>query len=149
MKKALNERQNEIIKSFDDMLKNESARNRDYKLKEVRAELERTVAYEERLNSMLAKHNNETVALGRKQLAIKDQQEQFALTEEMYDTVRRRIQELEVERKRPAQISVAYTAASMLAKDQRFKLVVANIFGGGNAADLMLALMLDRTNRKS
>ena len=96
---------------------------------------------------MLAKHNNETVALGRKQLVIKDQQEQFALTEEMYDTVRRRIQEFEVERKRPAQISVAYTAASMLSKDQRFKLVIANLFGGGMLG-LMLALMLDRTYRK-
>lgn len=78
MKKRLKERQNEISINFDDMLKNESARNRDYKLKEVKAELERANAYEERLNSMLAKHNSETIELGRKQLAIKDQQEQFA-----------------------------------------------------------------------
>lgn len=147
MKKRLAERQDEISKAFDDMLKSESARNRDYKLSEVKAELERTVAYEDRLNTMLAKHNNETVALGRKQLAIKDQQEQFALTDEMYNTISRRIQEMEVEKKRPAQISVAYMAASMLAKDQRFKLIIANVFGAAMCG-LMFAMMLDRTNRR-
>jgi succinoglycan biosynthesis transport protein ExoP len=147
MKKRLTERQGEIAKNFDDMLKSESARNRDYKLKEVRADLERIGAYEQRLNSMLAKHNTETVDLGRKQLAIKDQQEQFALTEEMYDSVRRRIQELEMERKRPAQVSVAYNAASMLSKDQRKKFAAANVFGAGMLG-MLLALMLDRMDRR-
>jgi succinoglycan biosynthesis transport protein ExoP len=147
MKKRLKERQDEIERNFVDMLKDQSARNRDYKLKDARAELERTNAYEERLNSMLSKHNNETVELGRKQLAIKDQQEQFALTEEMYDTVRRRIQELEMERKRPAQVSIAYNAASMLAKDQRKKLAAANVLGAGMLG-MLLAIMVDRLDRR-
>jgi polysaccharide biosynthesis transport protein len=63
MKKRLNERQEEIATAFSDMLKSESARNRDYRLKEVRAEFDRTIAYEERLNSILAKHNAETIEL--------------------------------------------------------------------------------------
>jgi hypothetical protein len=35
------------------------------------------------------------------------------LTEELSDQVRRRIQELEMERKRPARISVAYNASTL------------------------------------
>jgi capsular exopolysaccharide synthesis family protein len=147
MKKRLNERQNEIAVAFSDMLKSESARNRDYKLKEVKAELDRNIADEERLNSILSKHNTETIELGRKQLAIKDQQEQFALTEEMYDTVRRRIQELEMESKRPAQVSIAYNAASVLAKDRRKKLAAANVFGAAMLG-ILLAIMLDRMDRR-
>ena len=147
MKKRLKERQGEILMAFDDMLKSESARNRDYKLKEVKAELERKIADEERLNSILAKHNTETIELGRKQLAIKDQQEQFALTEEMYDSVRRRIQELEMERKRPAQISVAYTAGSYLAKDQRIKLAAVNVAGAAALA-IMLVMMVGKIDHR-
>jgi succinoglycan biosynthesis transport protein ExoP len=147
MRKRLTQREAEIASNFEDMLKNEGARNRNYKLKEVKAELERVAAYEQRLLELLAKHNTETIELGRKQLAIQDQKEQLAITEEMYNTVRRRIQELEMEKKRPARISVAYNAASAPAKGIRRKLFAANVCGAGVFA-LLLALMLDRFDRR-
>jgi len=147
MKKKLLAREEELTKNFNDMLTKEIARNRVYKLKESRAELDRINAYEEKLMAMLSKHNVQTIELGRKQLAMQDQKDQFALTEEMYNTIRRRIQELEMERKRPARISVAFNADSMLAKDKRPKYVVANIFGSGFLA-ILIALVFDKLDRR-
>jgi len=147
MKKKMMERERELTRNFNDMLTKEVARNRNYKLKETKTELARSQAYEEKLMTMLSKHNSQTIELGRKQLAIQDQKEQFALTEEMYNTVRRRIQELEMERKRPARISIAFNADSMLARDKRPKYIAANIFGSGFLA-ILAALLLDKLDRR-
>jgi capsular exopolysaccharide synthesis family protein len=147
MKKRMRNREEELTKGFNDMLTKEASRNRDQKLKEAKAELEQTNAYEERLLNLLSKHNAQTIELGRKQLAMQDQKDQFQLTEELYAQVKRRIQELEMGRKRPARISIAYYADSMLAKDKRAKLIAANIFGAG-LLGILLALMLDRIDRR-
>jgi len=53
----------------------------------------------------------------------------LASTKEMYDTIGRRIQELEMERKRPARVSVAYNADIASIQDKRVKLTLAVIFG--------------------
>ena len=147
MKAKLKDRQDQLTMSFNDMLTQETARNRDYKLKESKAELGRTNVYEQKLREALSKHNVETIELGRKQLAMQDQKEQFALTEEMYNAVRRRIQELEMERKRPARISVAFNADSMLAKDKRPKFMAVNVFGAGFLA-MMLVMLIDKFDRR-
>jgi capsular exopolysaccharide synthesis family protein len=78
-------------------------------------------------------------------LAIQDQQEQLDLTKELYDTVRRRIQQLEMERKRPARISVAYNASVAPVPNKRLKYTAALMFGS-LAAGCFLALLMGKAD---
>jgi succinoglycan biosynthesis transport protein ExoP len=93
------------------------------------AELEQTTIYQNRLKEMLSKEDSNTIELGRKQLAIQDLQDQLGLTKEMYDTISRRIKELEMDRKRPARISIAYEADIATIEDKRIKFTLAMFFG--------------------
>jgi capsular exopolysaccharide synthesis family protein len=68
------------------------------------------------------------------------------LTRQLYDTVSRRIQELEMERKRPARISVAYMADVSDIRDKRIQYSIALIFGAA-ACGMMLAFLRDRADR--
>jgi capsular exopolysaccharide synthesis family protein len=111
----------------------------------AKIELAQLVNYEKRLRDMLAKENGETIELGRKQLAIQDQQEQLELTKELYSTVGRRIQELEMERKRPARISIAYNASVAPVPNKRIKYTAALIFGS-LAAGCFLALLISKAD---
>jgi capsular exopolysaccharide synthesis family protein len=145
MKTRLEEKRDELGKTFDDMMVKEIAMDREGQLANVKIELTRIADYEERLQDMLAMENSETIGLGRKHLAIQDQQEQLELTKELYDTVRRRIQQLEMERKRPARISVAYNASVAPVANKRIKFTAALIFGS-LAAGMFLALLMGKAD---
>ena len=129
LKQRLDQRRQEVNKNFDDMLTKEFASNGKDQFENAKAELKQTETYEKYLRELLAKEDGETIELGRKQLAIKDSERQVKLTEELYDKVRRRIQELEMERKRPARISVAYYANSLPARSKCIKYTFALMFG--------------------
>jgi capsular exopolysaccharide synthesis family protein len=109
-------------------------------LESVKAELKQAETYEKYLRELLAKEDGETIELGRKQLAIKDSENQLKLTEELYDKVQRHIQELEMERKRPARISVAYYANSLPAHSKRVKYTLALMFGALGCGALLAFL---------
>ncbi len=140
MEARLEEKRQELGKTFDEMMTQELAKNREDQLLNIKVELEQIANYEERLKEMLAKESSETIELGRKHLAIQDQQEQLELTKELYDTVRRRIQELEMERKRPARISVAYNANIAPVPNKRIKYTAVIIFAS-LAAGCFLAFL--------
>jgi capsular exopolysaccharide synthesis family protein len=129
LKQRLELRRDEVNKNFDEMMTKELAYNDKNQLENTKAELKQTETYEKYLRDFLAKVDNDTIELGRKQLAIKDSERQVKLTEELYDKVRRRIQELEMERKRPARISVAYYANSFPALSKRVKYTFGLMFG--------------------
>ena len=86
-----------------------------------------------------------TIKLGRKQLDIQEQQEQVALTKEVYDTIRRRIQQLEMERKRPARISIPYEATVTTVPHKRVKYTMALMFGA-MACGMLLAFLRDKAD---
>jgi len=136
LKQRLDQRRQEVDKSFDEMLVN----NDKYQLGNAKVELKQTKTYEKYLRELLAKEDSETIELGRKQLAIKDSERQLKLTEELYDRVRRRIQELEMERKRPARISVAYYAGTLPVKSKSIKYTFALIFGAFSCGALLAFL---------
>jgi capsular exopolysaccharide synthesis family protein len=94
----------------------------------ARSQFEQAVAYENRLREKLANEDSQTVELGRKQLAIEEMKEQLASMKELYDTFGRRIQDLEMERKRPARVSVAYSADIANIQDKRIKFTMAIVF---------------------
>ena len=143
LKVRLAEKQQEMGKTFDDIMSRELARNHKDQLVNVTAELEQIAEYEKRLQDMLAKENAEAINLGRKHLAIQDQQEQLNLTNELYTTIRKRIQELEMERKRPARISVAYEANIVPMPNKRIKFTIVAVLAS-LACGILLAFLRDK-----
>ena len=78
---------------------------------------------------------------------INDQQEQLARTKEMYQKIRNRIEEIEMEQKRAPRIDVAYRASSVLARGKRRKLAAACGFGG-LVLGAFLAFLIDRADKR-
>jgi capsular exopolysaccharide synthesis family protein len=142
LKERLAELKKEAEETFDSSVSKVTTKTGGEKLLQAKAALERTMAYEKSYREKLAKEDIETVEVGRKQLSIKDLQDQLALTKERYDQYTRRIQELELERKQPARISVAQYADIASISDKRIKLTLAIVFGAmacGVAAAFLMA----------
>jgi len=128
LKAHLEERRQEASKAFDDLVEKEAAEAGTKQLVAKRSELEQTRQYEKGLRETLSKEDTETIDLGRTQLTIQELQDGLLLAKEMYDTVQRRIQDLEMQRKRPARISVAYYADIARVLDKRVKYSAALVF---------------------
>jgi capsular exopolysaccharide synthesis family protein len=141
----LDEKREEVSKKFDERMSKQVDKASADELANARLDLEQTVVYENRLREMLAKEDAKTVEVGRKQLAIEEIKEQLASTKEIYDTIGRRIQELEMERKRPARVSVAYNADIANIWDKRVKFTMALIFGA-LACGLFGAIIRDKAD---
>ena len=141
----LEEKRKEIAKEFDAMAAQETANTSKQKLRAAKAELDQTKAHETRLQELLADEDTQTVKVGRTQLDIQDAQFRFDLDKGIYDTIIRRVQELEMERKRPARISVAYYANIGPIRDKRTKYIMALIFGA-MACGMMLAFLINKAD---
>jgi capsular exopolysaccharide synthesis family protein len=145
LKSRLEERRQQIGVGFDEMVTSEMVKTGRTNLENAEAELAQVEMNEKHLRDILAQEDIETIELGRKQLAIQDMQEQSNSTKNLYETVQRRIQELEMERKRPARISVAYLANVVPAKGMRTKYAAAVAFFAIGLAAL-LAIIRDRAD---
>ena len=142
-KTNLEDRREALGKTFDESINEESTRSKEDQLFEAQVKLDGLIAHKEILQAKLDKEDAETIKLGRKQLDIQEEQEQLALTKEVYDTIRRRIQELEMERKRPARISIPYEVTSGVVENKRRKLMIAVIFAA-MASGVSLAFLRDK-----
>lgn len=145
MKTRLTERKDEASKEFDDLLTEQLAKAGDSKLIDVRNSLEQTKLYENILRETIEKEDTETIRLGRLQLEIQDLQDKLDMTKERYDTVLMRIQDLEMQRKRPTRISVHDYAHIALIRDKRLKLSVGIILVG-MACGMWLAYLRDKAD---
>ena len=143
MQQRLSQRGKEVNKNFDKMIAESAISSGKLKLTHAKVELEQITAYEKRIEELLKAEDADTIELGRKQLAIQDLQDQLNMAKELYETVRRRIQELEMERKRPARIEVAYYANTFPAQSKRLKYIVALIFAAA-ALGIILAILRGR-----
>lgn len=144
-KDNLEHRREVLQKMFDEGIAEESTRSREDQLIEAQAKLEGLIAHREILQARLDKEDIETIKLGRKQLDIQEEQEQLALTKEVYDTIRRRIQEMEMERKRPARISIPYEVTVAPHPNKRVKYTTAIILGS-LACGMFLALLRNKVD---
>lgn len=148
--KLLNERletlKEDVGSKYDKLVEERTAKNVNADLESAKAELEATRMYEETFKEMLSKEDLETRGLGRKQLDIEALQDSLAFAEEHYANVTRRIKDLELERKRPARISVAYNAEIAEVSDKRLKLTLANIFGA-LACGIGAAFLLSKADK--
>jgi len=142
----LEQQQDQTAKGFDDMMSKETNKAGNQQLLNVQTQLEQAKAYENRLREVLAEEDTQTIELGRKQLTIQNLQFQRELDKEMYDRVLRRIQELEMERKRPARVSVPYNADVSYIRDKRGKYSAALVFFGF-ACGCGLAFLRDKADK--
>ncbi len=145
LQSRLEEKSKEVAEEFDSIVSKETSTVSKEKLRAAKAELDLTKAHEKRLQEVLAKEDTQTIEVGRIQLDIQDLQFQFELDKGMYDTVLRRIQVLEMERKRPARVSLAYYADIGPIRDKRVKYIAALIFGA-IACGMLLAFLRDKAD---
>jgi polysaccharide biosynthesis transport protein len=146
IKKRLDERREEVGKRFDTMIVESSKRGDTMRAEALEDQLQQVTASAMRLKEMLAKEDSETIALGRKQLAMQDVQNQMKLTRDLYDTVQRRIKEVEIEGKGPGRVSVAYYASTVPYQDKRTKYSLAfSLFS--MMASMGLAVVKSRLDR--
>ncbi|MHC4243054.1 MAG: polysaccharide biosynthesis tyrosine autokinase [Planctomycetota bacterium] len=139
----LKEEREEAAKEFDVMASKEAANASKVKLLAAEAELERTEEYEKSLNEKLANEDIKMLTVGRNQLDIKDLQYQFDQAKGMYDKFSRRIQELEMEHKRPARIDVVSYGDTGPVLDKRIKYIMALLFGA-LACGMLLAILINK-----
>jgi capsular exopolysaccharide synthesis family protein len=131
--------------TFDEMISQKISMSHKDKLAGAKGELEQVKAYEQRVSLMLSNEDEETIAIGRKQLMIQELQDQLEIMKGTYETIGKRIQELEMERKRPARISVAYNAEVVKENDRRKKLTFG-VLVGSLSAGILAAFLLAKTD---
>ncbi|MHC4533295.1 MAG: polysaccharide biosynthesis tyrosine autokinase [Planctomycetota bacterium] len=138
----LKEKREEVEEEFNVMASKEAANASLVKLRAAQTELDQAKMYIERLNKELEDADIEMLTAGRKQQEIQGFQFEFERDKEMYDKVIRRIQELEMENKRPARM-VAYQAEIGPIVDKRIKYIMANVFGA-LACGMLLAILINK-----
>jgi len=144
-KAKLEEHREKVEKTFDERVAEELSENREAELADAKLELQGLIAQRKILQTKIDEQDINTIELGRKQLAIVEQQEQLALTKEVLVTIRRRIQQMEMERKRPARISVPYETTVVPVPSKRIKYTIALMFGG-MACGMLLAFLKDKAD---
>lgn len=147
LKTHLEEKRRELPKNFQDIIYGQTTNASKDNLLNVQTTLERTKLHETRLRQVLADEETQTKELGRTQLNIQDLQFQLEFDQQMYDTVQRRIRELELERKRPARITVAYDASVVTEEDKRVKYSAALLFVA-IASGCGFAILRDKSDQR-
>ncbi|MBN2180460.1 MAG: polysaccharide biosynthesis tyrosine autokinase [Sedimentisphaerales bacterium] len=147
MKEHLVQRKEEASKEFDELLSEEVAKAGEAKLLNARNLLEQTEVYEKILRDTIEKADSETIRLGRIQLNIQDLQDKLTMTKERYDTVLKRIQDLQMQRKRQPRISVHDYAHIASIRDRRTKLSFGIILAG-LACGMWLAYIRDKADQR-
>ncbi len=145
LKQRLEERKQEASKDFDDLLAKETAEAGNKQLVAVRSQLDQTREYEKGLRETLSKEDTQTITVGRQQLAIDELQADLDLAQERYDIILKSIQDLELQRKRPARVSVYYNADIASVSDKRIKLSIVMIFGS-LVCGMALAYLRDKAD---
>jgi capsular exopolysaccharide synthesis family protein len=141
------ERKGEVLKEFETSFEERQRNARQLKLNELRNQRNQLSVLQKRFQEKMAEQDTETVRLGRKQFTIDDQKEQLRLTKERLQETNRRIEELLVESKRPARISIADRAFSVPAEGKRKKMAAA-VGMGGLALGTFVAFLLHKSDKR-
>lgn len=128
LKASRKDRETVLLEKFNREFEVAMHENNKRHIADIKLELESTKEYEKRIRDQLAMKNSETIEMGRKQLSINDQQEKLLRLKTMQGTINSRIDELEMESKRPARITVAYSASSIPATSKKLKLTFVILF---------------------
>jgi len=147
LKDRYEERKQEVLKQFEATFEQNQQNSRQLKLNELKSQKTQLLALQNQLKERLAEQDQEAIQLGRKQFMINDQKEQLQQTKEDLLSINRRIEEIMIESKRPARISVADNAFSSPSTATRKKMAAAVGFGG-LMLGLLAALLIDRLDKR-
>ncbi len=146
LKKSLEEQKEIARASFNDLMQQKTANTSNKELDNLKKALELALVHEEKIRSLLAEEDQQTINLGQKNLAMQTLQDELTLTKEMYDKISRRIQEFNMELKRPGRIKVASNASITEIIDKRAKYTAALVFGAMGLG-IMLAFLKEKADR--
>ena len=145
-KTTLDNKRQEAAKGFDEGFTQRAAAANQERIQTVHSQIDQIKAQESRLREVLNQQDTEARQVGRAHLTMQDLQFQYDLDKELYDTVCRRIREVEMERKRPARITVANPAGFIRMEDKRMKYSAALLFGAFGCGCL-LAFLRDKADQ--
>jgi len=146
LKKSLEEQKEIARASFNDLMQQKTANTSNMELDNLKKALELALVHEEKIRSLLAEEDQQTINLGQKNLAMQTLQDELTLTKEMYDKISRRIQEFNMELKQPGRIKVASNASITEIIDKRAKYTAALVFGAMGLG-IMLAFLKEKADR--
>ncbi len=141
------ERKEEVAQEFEDSFQEKQITSRQLQLNDLKNQRAQLGTLQQRLQEKLKEQDSEAIRIGRKQFTIDDQREQLLLTKERWQQVSRRIEELNIERRRPTRISIADEAVSVPVSGKRKKMAGAVGFGG-LALGTLVAFLLHRADKR-
>ncbi|MEN6307763.1 MAG: polysaccharide biosynthesis tyrosine autokinase [Anaerohalosphaeraceae bacterium] len=151
MLQTLQSRYDEKLKTVTEQVESnlqvEQSRSQKRKLVELENELVQITEYEKKLTDKINEQDLATISLGRRQFNIDDEKELLEQTKTRYNEVVRRIEELVMESKRPARISIAFQANSIPAEGKLKKIAAAAVFAGF-AMSFGLAFLLEKADKR-
>ncbi len=151
MLKSMNERYEaklkEVAERVEEDLQTQQQRSQQRRLAEIESELRQVIEYEKKLTDKINEQDLATINIGRRQFNIDDEKEQLAQTKASYNDVMQRIQQLVIESKRPARISIAFNASSVPAEGKTKKVAGAAVFGA-LALSFGLAFLLEKMDKR-
>ena len=146
LRASLEVQQVKARENFNTRMEKEKASLSAKKFSDLKRSLEGAQAHEDSIKALLAQEDTETISLGQKNLDIQELQDQLILAKGIYDTISRRIQAVEMERKRPARIYADTNAHIAQILDKRAKYTVALVFGA-MALGMLLAFLKEKADR--
>ncbi len=131
---------------FDDMMARETAVQLETGARDIAAGLAQLDMRVAQVQAEMEKRKSRLITLNRRAPDIKKVQDEMAIANDLYRTVVTRIQQLQVERRRPARIRVAYTAEQPRypSRDKRWEYGIVLVMGAlvfGCALSLLCTLV--------
>jgi len=139
------EKRQEIGNRFDETANDQIKKAHMESMLNAQTELEQAKVHEKYLNDVLAKEDTQVIEIGRTHLDIQNLEFQRELDQQYYDQVCRRIEDVKLEGKAPARVTVAYHGDVGALQDKRIKYTTALMFGAV-ACGMILALLRDKAD---
>jgi capsular exopolysaccharide synthesis family protein len=143
LKDIAKKRRLEVGIEFDKDMSSEKSKSHQREIKKTTLDLQQTQYHLGEYRGMLANEEKDTKNIGLTQLDIVDLKEKLMLDRASYNRVIQRIQDVEMENKRPARISIAYYANTTGPMSRRNKLL-GTVILGSLIAGVMVAFLLGK-----
>ncbi len=147
MKKRLEDIEEKASNEFEELMASAKVAVGDSDLNQARLKLHHVLETEKLLIEEISKEDQESIKLGKMQFEIESLQEEKELYKQNYELVVQRIRELQINQKRPARMSIHYSAQTMSKNDNRMKYCIAIIFCGFLLSS-WVAFLRDRADKK-
>lgn len=144
IEERLSERQAELNRSFDTIARDRARTTHEAKLLEAEQSYLAAVQQEEALHELVEEDLAAMTRMGRDAVKLQALREKSDQTKQLYDAVLGRIQHLEMEKARPARVSVdaLATTPTSPARDKRIKLTILAV-AMGLFVSMLTAVIVD------